>query len=71
MTNVHIGCDAGIADLIKALQARGKAVFLVSGGFRVIINPIAELLGIPLDHVFANNILHQVDSEKALICWCI
>ena len=35
-------------------------MFLVSGGFRAIINPIAAMLGIPQDHVFANTILFQV-----------
>ena len=35
-------------------------MFLVSGGFRAIIDPIAAMLGIPQDHVFANTILFQV-----------
>ena len=39
-------------------------MFLVSGGFRVIINPIAQQLNIPLDHVFANTILHKVRSSS-------
>lgn len=50
-------CLAGIPNLVQQLQARGKAVFLVSGGFRAIINPIAKMLGIPLENVFANTIL--------------
>lgn len=36
-----------IPELVKTLQARGTAVYLVSGGFRVIINPIADMMGIP------------------------
>ena len=32
----------------------------MSGGFRAIINPIAAMLGIPQDHVYANTILFQV-----------
>lgn len=51
---------AGIPELVRALQGRGCQVFLVSGGFRAIIEPIAEMLGIPLDHVFANTILFKV-----------
>eukprot|EP00208_Stichococcus_sp_RCC1054_P004468 CAMPEP_0206145770 /NCGR_PEP_ID=MMETSP1473-20131121/28474_1 /ASSEMBLY_ACC=CAM_ASM_001109 /TAXON_ID=1461547 /ORGANISM="Stichococcus sp, Strain RCC1054" /LENGTH=238 /DNA_ID=CAMNT_0053542107 /DNA_START=219 /DNA_END=935 /DNA_ORIENTATION=+ len=53
----------GIPELVRALQRRGQHVFLVSGGFRVIINPIAEMLGIPLDNVYANTILHQDDAD--------
>lgn len=51
---------AGIPELVRRLQQRGQAVFLVSGGFREVINPIAGLLHIPLDHVFANTILYKV-----------
>lgn len=43
-------------------MACNKAVFLVSGGFRVVINPIADLLCIPREHVFANTLLFKV-------CW--
>ena len=35
-------------------------MFLVSGGFRVIIEPIAKLLNIPSENVYANTILHKV-----------
>lgn len=49
--------SAGIAELVKDLQAKGTAVALVSGGFRQIIEPIASSLGIPHDHVHANNLL--------------
>ncbi|CAK0781561.1 hypothetical protein CVIRNUC_005405 [Coccomyxa viridis] len=55
----------GIPELVKALQGRGCQVFLVSGGFRAIINPIAAMLGIPQDHVFANTILFQEDGSFA------
>ena len=41
------------------LQSRGTGVFLVSGGFRAIINPIADILRIPQDHVYANTILFR------------
>jgi len=52
--------SAGIPELVQKLVGSGKKVFLVSGGFRVIINPVATMLGIPLEHVFANSILHKV-----------
>jgi phosphoserine phosphatase len=51
---------AGIPELVQKLQGRGCQVFLVSGGFRAIINPIAAILSIPQDHVFANTILFKV-----------
>ena len=47
---------------MQLLQLRAKSVFLVSGGFRPIINPIADMLGISRDHVFANTILFDVRS---------
>lgn len=52
----------GIPELVAALKAQGKQVFLVSGGFRIVIHPIAESLGIPVDHVFANTILFDHDG---------
>lgn len=52
----------GVADLIARLHARGTRVFLVSGGFRAIIDPIADMLNIPRANVYANTILF--DDEK-------
>lgn len=50
---------------MRRLQELRKEVFLVSGGFRPIINPIADMLGIPRDHVYANTILYQVQDAPA------
>ena len=44
-------------DLIALLSKMDKKVFLVSGGFRRIIGPIAAALSIPIDHVYANRFL--------------
>eukprot|EP00775_Hariotina_reticulata_P012443 gene12443-12580_t len=56
----------GIPELVRKLQAQGKAVFLVSGGFRQIIHPIAESLDIPVpDNVHANNLLFNDDGSYA------
>uniref|UniRef100_A0A061S231 phosphoserine phosphatase n=1 Tax=Tetraselmis sp. GSL018 TaxID=582737 RepID=A0A061S231_9CHLO len=55
----------GIPELVGELHAQGKSVFLVSGGFREIINPIAEILSIPRDNVFANTILYKEDGSYA------
>jgi phosphoserine phosphatase len=52
---------------VQKLQAQGKAVFLVSGGFRQIIHPIAKGLNIPVpDNVYANNLLFNVST---LVGW--
>jgi hypothetical protein len=51
---------AGIPELVAKLQSQGKNVFLVSGGFRQVIHPIAESLNIPVDNVHANNLLFKV-----------
>jgi len=55
---------AGIAELVQNLQSRHTAVYLVSGGFRPIINPIADILQIPRENVYANTILHDVSCKQ-------
>ncbi|CAG5131191.1 unnamed protein product [Candidula unifasciata] len=55
----------GIKELIKELKAKNKMVFLVSGGFRSIIAPVANELGIPQEHVFANRLLFNEDGSFA------
>jgi len=52
--------QAGIPELVDLLRSQGKQVFLVSGGFRQIIHPLAQTLDIPLSNVFANSILFKV-----------
>ncbi len=36
----------GATELVSTLHARGTHVYLISGGFRVMINPVATILGI-------------------------
>jgi len=55
----------GIQDLVDVLQNRGVPVFLVSGGFRCLITPVAEQLGIPFDMVYANRLKFYVTGEYA------
>jgi len=53
-----------VRELIELLVARNVKVFLVSGGFRAIIEPIAKDLGLhPHDSVFANTILYGPNGE--------
>ncbi|CDR32650.1 Phosphoserine phosphatase [Caenorhabditis elegans] len=47
----------GIRELVSRLHARGTHVYLVSGGFRRLILPVAELLGIEKSRIYANEIL--------------
>ena len=46
------------------MHSRNIPVYLISGGFRVIINPIAETLGINVaTNVFANTILFNENGD--------
>lgn len=52
-----------IKELVDILHEQGKHVYLVSGGFRLMINPVAEQLRIPLHRVFANTLLFKQDGS--------
>lgn len=47
---------AGVKELVSALHLNNIEVFLVSGGFRLMIEPVAEQLQIPLRNIYANTI---------------
>ncbi|KAI3955137.1 hypothetical protein MKX01_034166 [Papaver californicum] len=53
----------GIDELIKTLQANNTDVYLISGGFRQMIYPVALVLGIPAENVFANQLLFGNSGE--------
>eukprot|EP00271_Cylindrocystis_brebissonii_P005280 TRINITY_DN1724_c1_g1_i1.p1 TRINITY_DN1724_c1_g1~~TRINITY_DN1724_c1_g1_i1.p1 ORF type:complete len:327 (-),score=54.15 TRINITY_DN1724_c1_g1_i1:652-1632(-) len=57
--------NPGIEELVSALMASGKAVYLVSGGFRQMIEPAAVLLGIPVTNIYANRLLFDADGGFA------
>jgi phosphoserine phosphatase len=48
---------------MATLQDKGIAVFLVSGGFRLMIEPVAEEVGIPLYNIYANTIFFDDDGN--------
>jgi phosphoserine phosphatase len=54
-----------VDELIKLLMVMNKRVFLVSGGFRDVIEPLAEHLGIPEGHVYANRMMFNEDGKLA------
>jgi len=61
----------GIEGLIRALHSKNIEVFLVSGGFRIMIEPLAEILNIPSDtHIVANTIQFEYGSEGAYAGFC-
>ena len=47
----------GIAELIDLLHERKIPVYLITGGFHSIVDPVAKQLNIPLKNVFANRLL--------------
>ncbi|KAJ9163527.1 hypothetical protein P3X46_023185 [Hevea brasiliensis] len=47
----------GMDELVKKLKAKNTNVYLISGGFRQMINPVASILGIPPENIFANQLL--------------
>ncbi|XP_078681351.1 phosphoserine phosphatase-like isoform X2 [Branchiostoma floridae x Branchiostoma belcheri] len=53
----------GVKEVISLLQKRGTAVYLVSGGFFRIIEPIAQLVGVPTENIFANKLLFNDQGE--------
>lgn len=45
-----------LVELVRTLQQLDKSVYLISGGFRIMIEPVAERLGIPPTHIYANTL---------------
>ncbi|XP_021893283.1 phosphoserine phosphatase, chloroplastic [Carica papaya] len=53
----------GIEELVKRMKANNASVYLISGGFRQMINPVASILGIPQENIFANQLLFGDSGE--------
>lgn len=54
-----------IEELIELLQQLGRDVYLISGGFDVIIQPAADKLNIPYENIYANSIKFYYDGSYA------
>lgn len=54
-----------IKNFMDALRQKNIDIFLISGGFRCFIEPIASLLNIPFKNVFANRLLFNFDGSYA------
>ena len=52
-----------LKELIEKIHKRGINIYLVSGGFRQMINPIALELGIPINNIYANNLYFSENGE--------
>ncbi|KAK7172321.1 hypothetical protein R3I93_004594 [Phoxinus phoxinus] len=55
----------GIRELVERLHQRSVKVFLISGGFRCIVEHVASQLHIPLHHVYANRLKFYFNGEYA------
>lgn len=54
-------------ELVDELHARNVAVYLVSGGFQQLIEPIADSLNIPKENIYANYIFFNEKGDH-LMC---
>ena len=52
----------GVEEVFSTLLAEGKQVHIISGGIRQAILPLAEKLGLPVDHVHAVDVLFNDDG---------
>ena len=50
---------------MKALQQKGVAVYLISGGFCSIIEMVAEKLNVPKNNIKANKILFYYNGNMS------
>jgi len=57
LRNHPLQFSPGVEKLMDSLRQQKKDVYLVSGGFRSMIEPIAKQLGIPKSNIIANTIL--------------
>lgn len=50
---------------VEHLKAEGKQVYLISGGFHCLIEPVANELQVPLSHLYANKLMFYCNAEYA------
>ncbi|CAH9092755.1 unnamed protein product [Cuscuta epithymum] len=53
----------GIDELVSLLKNRKREIYLISGGFRQMISPVASILGIPSKNIFANELLFETSGK--------
>ncbi|KAB2087790.1 hypothetical protein ES319_A04G129100v1 [Gossypium barbadense] len=62
-SSLVIWISPGIEELVKKLKARNTDVYLISRGFCQMINPVASILGILQENIFANQLLFGSSGE--------
>ncbi|XP_059829150.1 phosphoserine phosphatase [Hypanus sabinus] len=66
LINDHPPClTDGMMNLVDRLQQRNVQVFLISGGFHVIVDSIAARINIPLTNVYANKLKFHMNGDYA------
>ncbi|XP_050097328.1 phosphoserine phosphatase [Anopheles aquasalis] len=55
----------GVKELIEQLRKNNAAVFLISGGFDCLIEPVADALQIPLCNLYANRLFFNYNGTYA------
>lgn len=64
---VHLSLSRELVDRLHELNIK---VFLISGGFRCIVEHVATQLNIPLNHVYANRLKFYFNgkSQQRAVC---
>ncbi|XP_035895879.1 phosphoserine phosphatase isoform X2 [Anopheles stephensi] len=57
--------SAGVKELIEQLRKNNAEVFLISGGFDCLIEPVADALEIPLCNLYANRLFFNYNGSYA------
>lgn len=60
---IHIDCR----EFVGRLRDEDKQVYLITGGFDCLIEPVAQELGIPLDHMFANKLFFHYNGACSIL----
>lgn len=58
-----------LRELVDSLHQRNVKVFLISGGFRCIVEHVATQLDIPLHHVYANRLKFYFNGNDERCRW--
>lgn len=56
-----------LRELVEKLHQRNVKVFLISGGFRCIVEHVASQLDIPLQHVYANRLKFYFNGKNSTV----
>jgi phosphoserine phosphatase len=60
--------NPGVQALIELLHEKNKRVYLISGGFRRMVYPVATRLNIPFNRVYANEIYFDKEGNYESFC---